>query len=279
MLQESGDSNTFNYVFGFDGLFVKSAFIELNNEVFNALVNTFLTVKIFSNNDTAAASAAPIADKGKKGAAPVSEVKVEPIIEIRIPFYLFAFATGGILDVNVPFSQFGDLSLPLPICAASVDLQQSQFNLKIIADTCIGEYLLGSRVVSWSGAIFQGFPASWTLHAPDVVDPKAKVPPTAAELRSKYFENISKNLQNQGKLAAYTATVGGTGNITEEESDTTVAQLQQLFPAVSLSNGKIEFDEHKGKEIPVEEDIRNRTDLWKGNFFLFALVSFKDSLF
>jgi hypothetical protein len=259
VFQDSGaDTELFNYIYGFENLFIKSGFIDLNNEVFSTLINTFIVIRIVGPNENATA-AAPAAKKGAP--TPAAAPAFETVVEIKIPFYSLGFTTtGGIIEVDVPFSEYSQFSFPVPVCAPHVDMNQSQFTFKIIADTCVGEFLLGSRILSWASASFTNFPHTWTLHAPDAVDPKAKVPPTAAELRTKYLENISKHIQNQSKIASYTLSIGGTNGT---EGDSTINQLHQLFPEVSLANGTIQFNEEAAKEIPVEDDIRIRTDLWK----------------
>jgi hypothetical protein len=287
------DASSFNYLFNHENLFIKSHYIELNSEVMNGLMNSNLLFRIVNADAVAAAGgdAAKKDDKkgGKGGPAAVAPpTTVESLVEISIPFYALTLVKGGVLEINnqTAFSQLAS-AFPFfpsaPTSFPSVNSDQSNWNIKVIMDSCMGEYLLGSRIIQWKSASFSNFPSSWTLHAPDVADPKAKVQPSVQDLRTKYLENIVKNVANQGKIASYTVTVGG-GNGGEEEADNIVAQLSQLFPIMSLTNGKIEFDETQAAEVSMDEDIRNRVDLWKGTpfvsacFALFSLISLSFSV-
>jgi hypothetical protein len=271
---DNNDAASFNYLFNHENLFIKSHYIELNSEVMNGLMNSNLLFRIVNADAVPVAAGGDAGKKddkkgGKGGPAAVAPVTtVEALVEISIPFYALTLVKGGVLEINnqTSFSQFTSV-FPFfpssPTCSSTVNSDQSNWNIKLIMDSCMGEYLLGSRILQWKSASFSNFPSSWTLHAPDVADPKAKVQPTAQDLRTKYLENIVKNVANQGKIASYSVTVGG-GNGNEEEGDNIVAQLSQLFPIMSLTNGKIEFNETQATEISIDEDIRNRIDLWKG---------------
>lgn len=85
-------------------------------------------------------------------------------------------------------------------------------------DNGLTEYVLGCRILRWEwleltlhheispttiilinsnpyfyrGSLRNADPTVWGLKSPDAVDPKAKIQPTAADLRAKYIENMKR---------------------------------------------------------------------------------------
>jgi hypothetical protein len=131
------------------------------------------------------------------------------------------------------------------------------------------------------------------LHAIDVIDPKAKVPPTEVELRSRYLDNIAKLVNDQANLCTFELSIGAAKNeVVEPRVDedpespdvesSAAARIKSLFPFNALSQGRIAFDAEAAASVPTNEDIRAREDLWSCKFFFFLLSVclrlFRDSL-
>lgn len=268
--QESEAEDNFPYLFGFDGLFLKSNFIELNNEVMSGLINASLSLKVMQvlSDAPAAAAAPPAKGKGAAPAAPAAPSE-EALIDIKIPFATLMKTKGSNLSFTQAVSQYSAPDVIVNSIHASVNPDNTTLSFRFFADNNLAEYVLGCKVIWWESATLHNPPHTWALHAADVIDPKAKVPPTAAELRTKYLANIATHLQNQSKIAAFTLTAGGTSSnapapTDEGEEDTagTAALVQQLFPALSFPHGTISFNAEEAAAIPPEEDIRVRGDLW-----------------
>lgn len=276
LLQEKDNSTdegntSASYLYGFNSLFLRSKFIDLNNEVMSGLVNASLVVKVLQVNGDASAAAAPPA-KGGKGAAPAPVAAAEePLIQYTIPFATLLRTKGSNLSFTQPVGEYQTPDVVVNTIHESVDANQSTFGIRFFADNNLAEYVLGCRVMWWEQAMLASPPHPWSLHAPDVIDPKAKVPPTAAELRTKYLENIVKNVAGQDGIASYSLVAGGASSTEdntnvdvdqEDEGANSAKQIQQLFPSLTFSNGKIAFNQELATEVPVEEDIRIRGDLW-----------------
>ena len=83
---------------------------------------------------------------------------------------------------------------------------------------------------------------------------QAKVPPTAADLRKKYLENIEKMVLAQDKYATYSAEIraadaaGGGG---------------WALPAIALAPGRVTFDaEAAAAAAEADENLRENGALW-----------------
>ena len=127
--------------------------------------------------------------------------------------------------------------------------------MSIVCDNDLAEYCLGCRVLQWDwGTLACPSAANWGIKYADVLDPKAKVQPTAADLRAKYLENMNKLVAHQEKVANFLLNIGS------KESDGGGEVLSML----QLSNGKIVFNQQIASEVPLDEDIRSRSDLWSG---------------
>lgn len=257
------------YIAGFNNLLPRTTFIDLNSEVMNGLSNSTLIIKVLSINDKPAEQAAPV--KGGKGAPIVVPTPAEEVlIQISLPFHTLLSAKNSSIslykNINELFSESPfDAKLGNSINQNLVN-SESILSMKVFADNALAEYVLGSNIIYWSSACLNNPSAiTWGLQAPDVVDPKAKIPPTAMELRNRYIENISNKIKTQDKVAKYTLSIGG--ELVDDDSDT--SSISALFSKLDLSQGIITFNETLAKEISVTEDIRSRDDLWSSKLLLY----------
>lgn len=273
---EGGDTESSTYLSGFNNQFLRSTFIDLNDEVMNGLANATLVINVVSLNEKAPEAAAA---KPAKGAPPV-EVKPaeESLVKLSLP--LHALLTAKNCTVNLfqpiaellqqaPFNTAGACVLHVNLLAAATSL-----TMKISADNDFAEYAFGSKVLQWENAQLAAPPAVWGLHANDVIDPKAKVPATEAELRAKYLENINKLVSDQANVCAFELAIGASKDQAAAKSDnseegvesSTTARIQGMFPYNSLGKGKIVFNAERAASVPANEDIRARGDLWSGMY-------------
>lgn len=100
------------------------------------------------------------------------------------------------------------------------------------------------------------------------------MPPTAAELRGKYLENISRMVDSQSKYVSYKLSIGKDAALSDnnnesppptdgaDENGDSKSSSQSLLPMLALEGGKIEFNSTVAADVPTEEDIRARGDLW-----------------
>eukprot|EP00600_Ochromonadales_sp_CCMP1393_P001529 CAMPEP_0174990296 /NCGR_PEP_ID=MMETSP0004_2-20121128/21235_1 /TAXON_ID=420556 /ORGANISM="Ochromonas sp., Strain CCMP1393" /LENGTH=1178 /DNA_ID=CAMNT_0016243873 /DNA_START=248 /DNA_END=3785 /DNA_ORIENTATION=- len=239
----------------------------------NGLANAFLVIKLVSVDDSAGDAPPP-----KKGAPAEITPKEEVLIQLTIPFHALLTSQNASMNLLEPLNElltktpFCDTD---PIVHPSVITEKTSLVLKLAGDNDLAEYVLGSKVLMWSGAQFDAPPAAWTLQSPDVADPKAKVPPTAEEFRAKYLENVPKLVEDQGTLCSFEISVGGTkGAAPAEEAGPEAAAegaeaavpepplIHSMIPTLSLAAGKISFNETVAGEVTMEEDIRAREDLW-----------------
>jgi len=265
----------FNYINGFNNTFIRTTYIDLNDDVMNGLANAFLVIKLVSVDDSAGDAPPP-----KKGAPAEITPKEEVLIQLTIPFHALLTSQNASMNLLEPLNElltktpFCDTD---PIVHPSVITEKTSLVLKLAGDNDLAEYVLGSKVLMWSGAQFDAPPAAWTLQSPDVADPKAKVPPTAEEFRAKYLENVPKLVEDQGTLCSFEISVGGTkGAAPAEEAGPEAAAegaeaeaavpepplIHSMIPTLSLAAGKISFNETVAGEVTMEEDIRAREDLW-----------------
>ena len=281
MLQSEpeGEDSAFTYVNGFNNHFLRSTFIDLNDEVMNGLSNASLVINVVSLND--AAPAAPAA-KPAKGAPPVeAKPAEESLLKFKIPLHALLTAKNCTMSLFQPISE---LVQQAPFNATgAVELHsnildsKTALSIKISADNDFAEYVLGSKILQWEGAQLVAPPAAWGLHAIDVIDPKAKVPATETELRTKYLENIAKLVNDQANTVTFDLSIGlGKDQSVEpaaEDPDapdavsSATARIQSMFPYNALSKGKIAFNAELAATIPANEDIRARGDLWSCKFF------------
>lgn len=273
-----------SYIYGFESLTLKSNFFELTPKILNDLSNTILSIKIMMPVEGGGGAAVDPKTKGKAPAAATPAAPTEqPIVDISIPFKSILKIRGSGLELEqVMFENLS--SYGINFLSNSNDLQPSQsfLNLKVYSDNQLAEYTLGCRSITWQSAKLTCPPPAWALHYADVIDPKAKVPPTPADLRTKYIENITRLVSEQSKVASYVFLVGGgsrpaTVNDSDETEATVNQQIQQYFPTLELSQGKINFDRDQATEnVTIEEDIRQRSDLWSSKLSRLQLVMIFD---
>jgi hypothetical protein len=255
------------YLHNFEMLFLRSNYVELEKEVLRTLVNVVVSIKILMLNEVTVAAPA----KGAKGAPAAPPTPSEELlIEYRIPFRQILTAAGGILDIT---ESLAHVSVPF-IVHEYIEKENSIFALKFLLDDDLASFVLGARILYYEQGILQSPPHTWALHAPDVIDPKAKIQPTALDLRNKYLENISKCIDSQGKIAQYKLLIG----VSKEDSNSTVNKIEETrdlemslidymktkFPVIELSNGMIHFHREAALEVPIEENIRETPHLWSG---------------
>ena len=100
-----------------------------------------------------------------------------------------------------------------------------------------------------------------------------QVPPTEAELRAKYLENIPKLVETQAKLAQYILSVGGAptpvapaladGDDAEAPAQTaSPEQPAELLPLLTIATGTISFDAAAAASLGPEVNIRAVSALW-----------------
>jgi Flp pilus assembly protein TadD len=255
--KQNTEDGTSTYMYGFNGQYLKSNFIELNSEVLNALSNTFVSVKL---SMLAEAAAAPPA-KGAKGAPPAPVAPTEEVlIEYKVPLHSLFVSGSGSFNFSGFLAEYSSVT-----CHSMVCREQSAFNINVSVDNELSGYVLGSRVLHWNSAVLSQPPHTWALHAPDVLDPKAKVQPTAADLRTKYIDNIDKAIESQAKIAAFKCSIGGADEnavSNEEEATGLMDYMKKIFTLLELSKGTISWNKQAALSVPLDEDIRQRGDLW-----------------
>ena len=255
------EASTFNVISGFDNLVLKSNFIDLSSEVISGLSNTNLKIAVVQINDVV--EAAPAAKPAKGAPPPVAQPSEEAVLSFTIPLSSLIQASGGVIQVAGTYAD--------AVAHASIDGTQSYLNFTLSADNNLAEYVMGASVLSWSGASLLNAPASWGFHFADVIDPKAKVPPTADELRKKYLEGIAKLLETPEKVASFQLSIGGDGSASassasaEEGGNSTDRSIvQQMIVKQALRNGVLSFDKDSAANVPVADDIRAISELWSG---------------
>lgn len=263
------------YLNGFNDLYLRTTYIDLNSEVMNGLANAILVVKVMIINEKPP-EVAPV--KGAKNAPPVEAVPVEELlVQLSLPLSSVIAARNSRLSI---FENLSELFTVYPFnlsgntCSDKLVSSQTVMTLKTFADNDLAEYVLGSRIMYWINGCIDRPPAAWGLQAPDVLDPKAKIPPTALELRSKYLDNIASRVRIQDKAAKYSLSIGGppvpattataTNDSAEEEAAAAADALGSLFPLLEFSAGTVLFDDVAAKGVKETENIRARGDLWSG---------------
>eukprot|EP01039_Chlorochromonas_danica_P005335 gene5335-5870_t len=256
VLQEGGDSV---YVFGFDSLFLRSNYVELTPEALTGLCNANVSVKLVTINEAAASAPTPKVAKGQP--PPPVIPQEETLVEVVLPMATLLTSPGNQIIFDQSLEEYQSVDYGLTVKShASVVSNTSSFLFKSYVDTDLSEYVIGCKLLSWSNAVLSNPAPSWALHAPDVIDPKVKVQPTAADLRNKYIENINKLIDTQSKVASYSLEVGMKEADLSMES--TGEEVRRSFPSLALSGGRIQFDSAAARDVPMEEDIRAQSSLW-----------------
>eukprot|EP01038_Epipyxis_sp_PR26KG_P005335 gene5335-7404_t len=279
------DAPLYQYALGFNngnGIQLRTNYIDLNNEVINGITNAVLMIKMISIYDNQAGGAAA-PPKGKKNDAVPEKPSEEIFIQIAVPLSLLSVNPSIDFSNNFDLTQYSDTDIVMTVgSSSSIVSNKSYLNWKLVTDNDFAMYSLGSKIIKWSEATITSIPNAWALKSPDVIDPKAKAPPTAEELRKKYLENILRLITTQDKVAKFQLFVGYDDNFEEgisgeddnegsEEKDASF--LRELFPNTPLGNGLIKFDIESANLVPLNEDIRSRMDLWSIQWSDSSLVS------
>lgn len=91
------------------------------------------------------------------------------------------------------------------------------------------------------------------------------MPPSEADLRARYLENIPKLVDAQGKLAQFTLAIGGAhtpaaaSSADEGESS---ESPPELLPLLTIATGLISFDSTAAAALGLDIDIRTVSALW-----------------
>jgi hypothetical protein len=276
--QNDVESPCYSYINGFNNLFLRSTFIDLNQEVMSGLACASLVVNVVALNEKAAEPAG----KPAKGAPPVeAKPAEETLMKLVIPLHALLTAKNCTISLFQPLSEVQKMSIfsnsPGSITVGSnVDDTQSSITFKLASDNDFAEYVMGCKILRWEGAQLRSPPAAWGLHAIDVIDPKAKVPPTAADLRAKYLENMARLVNDQANVCSFELSVGvAKGGAADGQEEAELDNQQQALadasaliaaalPFSTLAAGKIAYDATAAAEVPVDEDLRARGDLWSG---------------
>jgi hypothetical protein len=256
VLRDAMESGTV-YVVGFDELSLRTNFIDLNSEVMNGLSNSVVSLRLFSINE----SVEPVViTKPVKGSAPAVVIPAEELLlEMQIPMCIILQNNNSNLSISESIDFFKLSEFNVSYSHPNVGTE-STLSFAISTDNCMAEYVLGAKYLQWTGAVMRHTPVAWGLHAIDVIDPKAKIQPTASDLRTKYIDNIVRVVSSQSKLSSFSLNVGFS-----DPSDTlpeTVGTMQQLLPSGVFPGGVLSFNQELAQQISLEEDIRARSDLW-----------------
>jgi hypothetical protein len=260
-------TNEKSFLLGFDSFYRRSQYISLDSSTMNALSNASVVYRVIRVDDNPAPPAnAPPPKKGQPP-PPVQPVD-ETLFELWVPFANLLTVKGSLFDFDgyLDSPDLASMGAGLRSVKQNLMLSQSRISWKVFADDDLAEYVIGSSIVRWSGATMANPPVAWSLHAGDVVDPKAKVQPKAADLRAKYLENIAKLVETQEKVCSYGMTIASTVSQTPPEVEDIREEepMPPLLPTLTLSNGRVKFDAVAASAVPVEEDIRNMPGLWSG---------------
>ena len=213
------------YTLGFQNFCQMSDYIDLNEEVVSALATVEVRVKI---------SKAGAGDAGAEGEAPTGSIFAELLLPVAALMMVKGCTQGGC----TPFAK----------CAGAIVSELSSVTWRFFADNNLSEFCLGCKVLQWPDASLVAPPGAWGLVYEDVIDPKAKVAKTPAELRAQYLAAIPKLVETQAQLAQYILTIGDAGEAS-------------ILPPFSLK-GTICWNADQAGAMEVEADIRAVGALW-----------------
>lgn len=260
------------YILDLNSLYKRSSYIALSNASLDSLANALINVKVYTIK-VRKAEVIPV--EVKKGAPALSSMVEEVLTELSLSLSSLVGVRGAtiggqgegvfcfdnqILNENNP--EF-DMRVKVPESEDELIGAKSSISWRVAADNDLAEYVMGCNVMNWGAVGFSSPPVAWGLHAPDAVT-KTKVQPTPSDLRTKYFENIERMVSSQSKVVTYTATLANKGQQQETFS---------VFPEKTLSNGIITYDMVKAEEVPIEEDVRERSVGEKKNVLIHMVVS------
>lgn len=204
-----------------DGRYL-SSYLNLNNDVLSQLVNGILKLKIITVSETTVAGA-----KGAKEVVKVDEVLAEVLVPLSrlLSCHVSCSLSSSMGSAdNTDETLAGKEDAPTVLinsgCKATVNrpsLIASKCSLcwSAAADDALAEYVVGSSVISFNSPSLSRVPTiGWTIPSPDPVDPKAKVQPTAEDLRKKYIDNVVKLCQAQHETFTITSRFGGASDAT-----------------------------------------------------------------
>jgi tetratricopeptide (TPR) repeat protein len=255
------------FTVGFSSVFQRTQFIDLNPEVVGSLANAHFLVTV----------------RDAKAEAPAEGEPVPSLVSVKIPLSDVLKTPGCLL--NETTSLLADNSM-VSVDSEKISGVDSYLTWRVIGDNDLTEYCIGCTIIQWKGASLSAPPADWALHYADVIDPKAKVEPTAEELRVKYLENIPTIVEGQETVATYTLDIGRAPAAPKEaveETDPDAAvgegmdgeaviepsteaeeegEKKTMLPFMTIGKGMVKFDAERAATVGEEEDIRTRTDLW-----------------
>lgn len=244
----------FPYSCQFDNM-QRSNYIDLNQASIDSLVNGSIQLRITAVTETTVA--------GPKGSSSVQKTE-DVIVEITVPLASLFAGKGCCINSELNFDELianPPVGVAVNVKNAKIIKSLSSCAWKVAADNDLAEYLLGCCLFRWEEASLSSIPAvSWAIQSPDVIDPKAKVPKTADDLRKLYLENVAKlsAAATQPDQIQFTVDVGGATESGDGASD--------LISPFTLKPGLLSFKSEEAAAAPVEEDIRKRTDLWSLNY-------------
>lgn len=271
--ENDADSQSCQYIIGLDNFFLKSTYFDLKTEVLQSFVNSTLYIKIVNTAPASAAPSQPPA-KGAKAPAAAAVPAEELIAVVSLPLSALTTAKGSL----VKFESFVNEHSSNRISNQDLLPEECKFVWRISGDNDLAEYLLGSTQFQITSCSVLSPPSGFALHYNDIIDPKAKVPATPAELRNKYLENIAKFVSTQESIANYSLIINeapsSTSNNEESEASGDNEMLSSFLPSnILVSKGQIHFDKDAAASIPAEDNIREETSLWKSkNIFVGTFV-------
>lgn len=258
------------YTLGFNKNTARAAYIDLKNDSISTLASATLHIKIINIDDNPP-PAAPAASIPSKKGAPTPVAPTEPaediLFVIDLPISNLLKSKGSQFQTSKTFKEIvkSDI-ITLNVKNKFIIDDQSLFSWKVSADNDLAEYAMGCSIMQFTDATFDNLPLSWSLHYNDVIDPKAKIPPTATDLRNRYLENIHKLVETQDKVCKYFIENGGDSSAPPPSvnADGEVEETDGIqFPQFSFGGGEIQFNSALAATVPIDENIRTRSDLWK----------------
>lgn len=249
-------------IFGFnDFRFVRSNYVEFTSTNLASVSNTNIFIRVVSlpsEKDAkiaaaaAAASAAAAPAKGGKGApTPAAVASPTEVAEKILVQAIFPLSKIFIEKTFAVMCDFNDGSLEIQSSDSSVTLGDSSIALRLSFDNELAEFAYGGAFLRFSDLVVRNAPEGFILRCDDVIDPKAKVPPSETELRAKYLENIIKLATSPEAAATFSLSFSG---------------IEQLIPPMILVASAITFDSETAMTVPPEQNIRQSTHLWTYRF-------------
>ena len=228
------------YTLGFEKFASQmTQYIDLEETVLAALAATVVKVSI-----------SQVAKEG--------EEVTTPLVELCLPLSTLMQRKGCTMS-----SGNSSLDSDTITCATGVSRTVSTMNFTVYADNNLAEACMGCKVLQWKSANLLNPPASWGLEYTEPVDPKAKVQPTAAELRAKYLAAIPGLIDNQASHAVYSLTIG-VQPVAPVEGEGEAATTS-IIP-VTVIKGKLAWNAELASAIGEDDDIKAQGQLWSLSF-------------